>query len=56
MAAEQVWKNIDVEYSKRGRVILTSKHYPSFISHVFPRACSDNILLIAQKPMMDSQK
>ncbi len=39
-----------IEYSRQGRVIFTGRHYPSMISRVFPRACSDNLLVMARRP------
>lgn len=38
-------------YSGRGRIPFTQSCYPRFVSRMFPRACSDNILLVARKPL-----
>jgi 2-polyprenyl-3-methyl-5-hydroxy-6-metoxy-1,4-benzoquinol methylase len=42
--------DIEVAYSHQGRLILTARHVPQFLSRLFPRACSDNLLLIGRKP------
>ena len=39
-----------VQYSEHGRIVLTPLHYPSVVSKLFPRLCSDNVLLIARAP------
>ncbi len=43
---------VALRYSHRGRLPLSSRHYPRWISRVFPRALSDNVLLISRKPAM----
>jgi 2-polyprenyl-3-methyl-5-hydroxy-6-metoxy-1,4-benzoquinol methylase len=40
---------IDFDYSLRGRLALTGRHYPEFISRLFPRKLSDNLLVIGRK-------
>jgi 2-polyprenyl-3-methyl-5-hydroxy-6-metoxy-1,4-benzoquinol methylase len=50
LAAELRLTDIAIEYSRHGRIVLTPLHYPKFLSRLFPRACSDNILLIARAP------
>lgn len=50
MARENHLADVAIHYSGKGRVILSSRHYPSFLSRILPRACSDNILLSARKP------
>jgi 2-polyprenyl-3-methyl-5-hydroxy-6-metoxy-1,4-benzoquinol methylase len=42
--------NLEIEYSRHGRVFFSSNHYPGFLSNAFPRRLSDNILLIGRKP------
>jgi 2-polyprenyl-3-methyl-5-hydroxy-6-metoxy-1,4-benzoquinol methylase len=49
IAAECDLKNISVAYSLSGRIPLTGTHYPRPLSRRFPRALSDNILLIGQR-------
>jgi 2-polyprenyl-3-methyl-5-hydroxy-6-metoxy-1,4-benzoquinol methylase len=39
-----------IEYSEVGRVVLTALPYPKAISRLWPRLCSDNILLIGRVP------
>lgn len=41
--------DVDVVFSCAGRVVLTSFHYPKFLARIFPRALSDNVLLIGRK-------
>ncbi|HKR00435.1 MAG TPA: methyltransferase domain-containing protein [Pyrinomonadaceae bacterium] len=41
--------DVDVMYSLRGRIVLTPYHYPQFLSRLFPRMMSDNLLLIGRK-------
>ncbi len=38
-----------VVYSREGRIVLTPWHYPKFLARMFPRALSDNVLLIGRK-------
>lgn len=51
-----VW-DIEIHYTAEGRVAFTPYHYPSFLSKLFPRALSDNLLLIgrvAESPGLES--
>jgi 2-polyprenyl-3-methyl-5-hydroxy-6-metoxy-1,4-benzoquinol methylase len=41
--------DIGIAYSHRGRLPLTSAHVPVAIARQFPRACSDNVLVIGRK-------
>ena len=41
---------VDVEYSEHGRIVATPWHYPKALSRAFPRALSDNTLMIGRKP------
>jgi 2-polyprenyl-3-methyl-5-hydroxy-6-metoxy-1,4-benzoquinol methylase len=41
--------DVCIAYSLRGRLVLTAKHYPRMLSRAFPRALSDNVLLIGKK-------
>jgi SAM-dependent methyltransferase len=50
MAAECCLTDAAVLYSSQGRIILTPWHYPALLSHIFPRALSDNVLLVGRKP------
>jgi SAM-dependent methyltransferase len=49
IAAECRLTNIAVAYSGRGRMPGTAWHYPAFLSRCFPRAFSDNVLVIGRK-------
>ncbi|HWK11102.1 MAG TPA: methyltransferase domain-containing protein [Vicinamibacterales bacterium] len=49
MAAECGLVDLDVHYTESGRVPLMSAHYPSPLSHMFPRALSDNLMLIGRR-------
>lgn len=49
MAAECGLQETKIEYSRSGRIVLTGHHYPRFLARVFPRLCSDNLLLIGRK-------
>jgi 2-polyprenyl-3-methyl-5-hydroxy-6-metoxy-1,4-benzoquinol methylase len=43
-------QEIDVAYSHRGRLPLSAWHYPAVLARRFPRALSDNILVIGRRP------
>ena len=49
MAQECGLRHIRVTFSHEGRIVFTPWHYPRAISRVFPRACSDNVLIVGQK-------
>ena len=48
--AECGLKDMATEFSRCGRILLTPWHYPRWLSRSLPRACSDNILVLARKP------
>jgi 2-polyprenyl-3-methyl-5-hydroxy-6-metoxy-1,4-benzoquinol methylase len=50
MAADARLESVDVRYSGSGRVPTTPWHYPRGISHLWPRAFSDNVMLFGRKP------
>jgi 2-polyprenyl-3-methyl-5-hydroxy-6-metoxy-1,4-benzoquinol methylase len=50
IAAECALADVEVTYSHEGRIALTPWHYPKFLARLFPRAFSDNLLLIGRKP------
>jgi len=50
IAAECGLRDVCVEYSLQGRLVWTPWHYPKFLARLFPRALSDNLLLIGRKP------
>jgi len=49
IGAECGLTDIDTAYSRHGRLPLTPWHYPGLLASVFPRAVSDNLLLIGRK-------
>lgn len=49
IAAECGLRDAEIAYSRQGRIVLTPRHYPEFLSRLFPRALSDNLLLIGRK-------
>jgi 2-polyprenyl-3-methyl-5-hydroxy-6-metoxy-1,4-benzoquinol methylase len=51
MAAECGLTEAAVAYTRSGRIPGTSWHYPRFLSRWLPRALSDNVALIARKPV-----
>jgi hypothetical protein len=50
LAAENGLRDVAIRYSEAGRMPLTAAFYPGAASRLFPRACSDNVLLIARTP------
>lgn len=49
IAAECGLTEVEIEYSHHGRIVLTPWHYPRGLSRRFPRAMSDNVLMIGRK-------
>ena len=49
IATECGLSNIGTDYSREGRIVFTGRHYPRAVSRLFPRACSDNLLVVGQK-------
>ncbi|HET7464307.1 MAG TPA: class I SAM-dependent methyltransferase [Longimicrobium sp.] len=50
IAAECGLADVAVRYSGSGRLVLTGAHYPRWISRLWPRGFSDNVLLAGRKP------
>jgi hypothetical protein len=50
MAAECALVDTRIEYTMSGRIPFTGRHYPKYLSRIFPQALSDNVLLAARKP------
>ncbi len=50
MAGEAGLVDVDVAYSLQGRIVLTPWRYPRAVSRLFPRRCSDNLLVLGRKP------
>jgi 2-polyprenyl-3-methyl-5-hydroxy-6-metoxy-1,4-benzoquinol methylase len=44
--------DVAVVFTRRGRVPVTSWHYPAALARVCPRACSDNVLAIGRRVHM----
>ncbi len=42
---------VEFEYSLESRIPLTGVVYPAWLARLFPRALSDNILLVGRKPL-----
>lgn len=51
IATENGLQEIAIEFTHAGRMPLTASSYPLFLSRAFPRALSDNVLLLARKPL-----
>jgi 2-polyprenyl-3-methyl-5-hydroxy-6-metoxy-1,4-benzoquinol methylase len=49
IASECGLTRVEIEYSRSGRIPLTGRHYPGFVSRTFPRLFSDNLLMIGQR-------
>lgn len=49
IAADNGLCDVSIEFTRVGRVPLSRVHYPRKLSRLFPRAMSDNVLLIARK-------
>jgi 2-polyprenyl-3-methyl-5-hydroxy-6-metoxy-1,4-benzoquinol methylase len=49
IARENSLAEVQISYSHEGRIIWTSAHFPSRLSRLFPRALSDNVLLVGRK-------
>lgn len=50
IAAECGLQEVAVQYSQSGRLVLTGAHYPRWLSRLWPRGLSDNVLLAGRKP------
>lgn len=50
IAAECGWADVAVAYTRRGRIPGTARHWPRWMSRLFPRSLSDNVLVIGRKP------
>jgi SAM-dependent methyltransferase len=49
IAAECGLREVDVSYTGSGRLPLSAGHYPAPLSRLFPRALSDNVLLVGRR-------
>lgn len=50
IAAECGLQEVAVEFSGSGRVAGSGRHYPRWLSRLWPRGLSDNLLLAGRKP------
>ncbi len=50
IAGECGLREVACDFGNHGRVPLTSLHYPPVLTGLFPRALSDNILMVGKKP------
>ncbi len=41
---------VEIGYSLRGRIPMTGRHYPAAVARRWPRALSDNVMIVARKP------
>jgi len=49
IATECGLTQVEIEYSWAGRIPLTDRHYPRALSRRFPRALSENVMVIGQR-------
>lgn len=49
MAGEAGLTNVEVAYTRQGRIAKTPWHYPPRVSRLWPRGLSDNLLVIGRK-------
>lgn len=50
IANENRLTEVAITYSFQGRMVFSARHYPAILPRLFPRAFSDNVMLIARKP------
>jgi len=49
IAGECGLRDVEVRYTASGRIPLTGTHYPRILSRSFPRALSDNVVLVGRR-------
>jgi 2-polyprenyl-3-methyl-5-hydroxy-6-metoxy-1,4-benzoquinol methylase len=49
IAGECGLRDVEVRYTASGRLPLSAARYPAFLARMFPRALSDNVLLIGRR-------
>jgi hypothetical protein len=49
IAREQDLTEVEILFSERGRMPLSSAHYPRFLSRIFSQGLSDNVFLFGRK-------
>jgi 2-polyprenyl-3-methyl-5-hydroxy-6-metoxy-1,4-benzoquinol methylase len=50
MASAAGLERVAVAYTCRGRMPLVAAHYPLLLARIFPRALSDNLMVIGRRP------
>ncbi len=50
LARECGLEGIEIAWSHHGRIPMTARHFPGWLSRRFPRALSDNVLVVARVP------
>jgi len=56
MATECGLVGIQINYTCQGRLPASNRHFPGWLSQMFPRALSDNILLLGRKPFLSASR
>jgi 2-polyprenyl-3-methyl-5-hydroxy-6-metoxy-1,4-benzoquinol methylase len=56
IAAESGLQDISITFTGAGRLPLTAASYPHWASRAFPRALSDNVLLLARTPRIGPER
>lgn len=51
IARENNLQDAVIEFTRSGRMPFTGAHYPGSLSSAFPRALSDNVLIVGRKPL-----
>lgn len=51
LAGEAGLTQAEVRYSGEGRLPFTGRHYPRALGALWPRGCSDNVAIVARKPV-----
>lgn len=49
IAGECELTDVEVRYTASGRLPLSAAHYPAFLARMFPRALSDNVVIIGRR-------
>jgi hypothetical protein len=52
IAGECGLQDVAIRFTGRGRVPLGAAHYPVAVARMFPRALSDNVVLIGRRPTL----
>lgn len=52
IAMECGWIDVSVSFTNSGRIPGTSRHWPTWLSRLWPRALSDNVVIRGRKPKL----